>query len=241
MGGRKININYGDTFGRLTVIKEVNPRKDKKGRDIRRILCVCECGKETEVDLYELIRKNKSIKSCGCLSSEASSKNITKYNKSEERLSRDEQKKIQRLNSPEHYKKEIYDRLYNIWNAMKKRCYYEYADSYKYYGAKGIKICDEWMVFSNFVDWALNNGYANNLTIDRIDNTKNYCPDNCRWSTPTEQANNTSRNHFLENKNGERHTIAEWARILKINYNRLYSLTRRKKFNYIEDLGFSMI
>lgn len=77
-------------------------------------------------------------------------------------------------------------------------------------------MCDEWLNnFMSFYDWAINNGYEDDLSIDRIDVNGNYEPSNCRWATQIEQANNTTRSHYLE-YNGERHTIAEWSRITNI-------------------------
>ena len=73
---------------------------------------------------------------------------------------------------------------------MKTRCYNKNDKHYKHYGARGIIISDEWLVFENFKDWSLNNGYDNNLTIDRIDVNGNYCPDNCRWVDIFVQNNN---------------------------------------------------
>lgn len=107
-------------------------------------------------------------------------------------------------------------RLYGIWSSMLQRCNNPKAISYKYYGGKGITVCDEWKDASAFLKWAMSNGYSDNLTLDRIDSSKNYCPENCRWITNDEQQRNRCNNHVLE-FNGEKHCLAEWGRITGIN------------------------
>jgi hypothetical protein len=90
-----------------------------------------------------------------------------------------------------HGKSRAGSRLYRIWKNMKTRCFNQKVKSYKDYGGRGITICDEWCnSFEAFETWALSNGYADDLTIDRINNDWNYCPDNCKWATKKEQANN---------------------------------------------------
>ena len=105
-------------------------------------------------------------------------------------------------------------RLYRIWAGMIQRCTNPNKDSYPFYGGRGIEVCDEWRGdFIAFRFWAITNGYADNLTLDRIDNDGNYEPSNCRWETHLNQCNNTRRNHLLTFQ-GETHTISEWARIV---------------------------
>ena len=107
-----------------------------------------------------------------------------------------------------------YSRLYSIWRHMKERCHNENHIAFPRYGGRGISVCDQWKNdFFQFKEWSLKNGYREDLTIDRIDNDGNYCPENCRWATRTEQQNNRAVNHFLTFK-GETHTIAEWSRII---------------------------
>lgn len=107
-------------------------------------------------------------------------------------------------------------RLYGIWKGMKCRCYTKTCGEYKRYGAKGIKVCDEWRYdFMAFYRWAVNNGYSDNLSLDRIDYTGMYEPCNCRWATNIQQANNRSDNVRLT-LNGETHTISEWSRKIGI-------------------------
>lgn len=118
-------------------------------------------------------------------------------------------------------------RLVHIWKNMIARCYNEKNVSYIRYGAKGIGVCDSWKNnYEIFEKWALKNGYADHLTLDRIDNSKGYEPINCRWATYKEQANNTRTNVFIE-YNGISKTISEWADILNVNPKTIYN--RRHK------------
>lgn len=119
-------------------------------------------------------------------------------------------------------------KLRYILCGMRDRCYRKSHFAYKNYGGRGITVCDEWMGkggFEHFYDWAFKNGWNPLLTIDRIDPNGNYCPENCRWVNWVEQQSNRRNNHFLELK-GERHTAAEWARILGWNPNIIYGRIR---------------
>lgn len=102
---------------------------------------------------------------------------------------------------------------------MIERCYKKSNESYRLYGAKGIRICDEWLNNpSLFEEWALSNGYEENLTIDRIDSSKNYCPENCRWITREENSRWKSTTRHID-VNGTVHSGREWASILNLNTN----------------------
>lgn len=121
-------------------------------------------------------------------------------------------------------------KLYRVWSTMKERCYNPNHIKYKNYGARGITICDEWKnSFKAFRDWAYANGYEEGLSIDRIDNNKNYEPSNCRWATMTQQANNKSTNRLIE-IDGETHTMTEWSRISGIKAQTIWA--RLVKYGY---------
>ena len=117
-------------------------------------------------------------------------------------------------------------RLYHIWNAMRQRCENPNAISYKYYGGKGISVCSEWKNFNNFCSWALQSGYAENLTIERKNSDGNYEPSNCKWATNKEQQNNTSYNRLITHR-GETLNITQWAEKIGISRFTLYNRIRR--------------
>lgn len=104
-------------------------------------------------------------------------------------------------------------RLHRIWHSMYCRCYYPSTNQYKNYGGRGIKVCEEWKHiegFLNFYNWAVKNGYQENLTLDRIDVNGNYEPTNCRWITYKEQGNNRTNNVYYTFKN-ETKTSKQWC------------------------------
>ena len=116
---------------------------------------------------------------------------------------------------------ESYYRIYRIWSGMKQRCYNQKSPEYKWYGGKGIAVCDEWLHdFKAFYNWAITNGYADDLTIDRKDNSKGYSPDNCRWATNKEQHNNQSNNVKIT-YNNKTQTLKQWSEELNVNYSTL--------------------
>lgn len=107
-------------------------------------------------------------------------------------------------------------KIYKKWEDMKSRCNNPNNRRYKDYGGRGIKICTEWLAdFMNFYNWAINNGYQENLSLERINNNGNYEPNNCKWITMAEQMKNTRNCHYIEYK-GEKHCVMEWVRKLGI-------------------------
>ena len=113
------------------------------------------------------------------------------------------------------------------YKGMMSRCHNKNSWNYKWYGGKGITVCDEWRNdFLNFRDWALENGYSKELTLDRIDGGKDYCPENCRWTTWERQQNNKSNNHIVI-INGEQYSMADASKKLNMSYFALRSHLRR--------------
>ena len=121
-----------------------------------------------------------------------------------------------------------YARLRNIYALMKTRCYNSNAKNYKYYGGKGIRVCDEWKNdFLAFYKWSISNGYDDSLSLDRVEIDKDYEPNNCRWVTAKVQANNKS-NNVLITFNGETHTLPEWSTITGIKQYVIRNRLKRK-------------
>lgn len=121
--------------------------------------------------------------------------------------------------------------LFNVWQTMKARCENRNREKYKDYGGRGIKVCDEWHDPANFVRWALNNGYAQGLQLDRIDNDGNYCPENCRFVTPKENSRNR-RNTKVVMINGEKMTVAEVCERIGLSPFTAYWWIRQKGEEY---------
>ena len=192
----------GQKFGKLTVVsftrdvKSVNRYRNNWN-------CICECGNHKEVRLDGLTSGN--VKSCGCLHSEISYKNLT----------------------PGSPKYDVIDnRLRGIWGGIKRRCLNEKCSCFNRYGGRGITICDEWLDFNKFAKWALSNGYRKDLSFDRIDNNKGYEPSNCRWVTNKEQSLNRRSNVIVE-YNGNKITIKELSELLNISYGCLIARYKR--------------
>lgn len=140
------------------------------------------------------------------------------------------------------------NKLNRIYHCMLRRCYCPDNQNYKWYGARGITVCDEWvnpeMVdgrstkgWFSFRDWALSNGFENGLTIDRIDTNKGYSPDNCRWLSMKEQCNNRRSNHLITYK-GKTQNLNQWCKELGLNYKNTEE--RINRFHWSVDKAFEM-
>lgn len=123
--------------------------------------------------------------------------------------------------------------LYNVWQTMKNRCRNPKREKYKDYGARGIKVCEEWQDAKNFCEWALQSGYADGMQIDRIDVNGNYEPSNCRWVTPKVNSRNR-RNTVYLTVEGETKSVAEWCETIDISPYTIYWWVRCKGRDYAE-------
>lgn len=181
--------------------------RDENGYgDKSRWKCICDCGTETTVSGTNL--KTGAVKSCGCL---------------------------RHMKHDTHHLSNT--RLYRIWNAMKNRCYLKSHYAYSYYGARGITVCAEWKDnFEAFYDWAISNGYSEDLTIDRIDNNGSYSPENCKWSTREEQVNNR-RSCVLITYNGETKSLMQWCKLLNLPYKLIHQRMHLKNISFEEAIS----
>ena len=186
----------GKKFHRLTVLCRNGNSKNHS----KQYLCRCDCGTEkTIIGIYLL---DGRVKSCGCFNREATGNRHRTHNMT-------------------------HTRLFSIWQNMNTRCSNEKCSEYHNYGGRGITVCEDWKNdFLSFYKWAVANGYDDSLSIDRIDNNRNYEPSNCRWATKKLQANNTRVNHLFTYE-GETRTIAEWSELKNINYKKLWSRIKR--------------
>ena len=120
-------------------------------------------------------------------------------------------------------------RLYRIWASMKSRCYNKKHTAYHRYGGRGITVCGEWLTdFSAFASWALESGYTDELSIDRINNDKGYSPENCRWVPLSSAEQQLGRaNARVVEYNGEKKQLCEWAKELGLNYTTIRERLKR--------------
>lgn len=187
----------GQKFGRLTVINRV--ANSKSGKTMW--FCNCICGNSCIV--YSGNLRGGQTKSCGCIHKE-------------------------KFNHTIHGKR--HSKLYLKWQNIKKRCLNPNAANYKNYGGREnnpVTVYSEWAnSFKAFYDWSINNGYKDGLSIDRIDNNKGYSPQNCRWVTLKEQANNKTTNKMIDYKE-KTQSLSNWANELEMDYSLLYLRLKR--------------
>lgn len=173
----------GERYERLVVIKKVGVSKDGQ----KTYLCKCDCGNVKIIKSGNL--RSGKTKSCGCYNSD----------------------KVKMRNKHNSKHGGCGSRLYSIWIDMRARCKYEKAINWHLYGGRGIKVCKDWdNDFESFRKWALSNGYESGLQLDRVDNDGNYEPDNCKWSSRSEQGNNRRTCKYIT-INGVTKTVSEWC------------------------------
>lgn len=186
----------GMRFGRLVV--DSISHKDGDGRIHWNVSC--DCGNTKTINGKSLRRG--LTKSCGCLNKEVVKSIMTKHGLSD-------------------------TQIYQVWLAMKNRCYNEKVEGYDRYGGRGIKVCGRWLGGSGFQNFMSDMGERpDGMTIERIDNDKDYSPDNCRWATMKEQCRNKRSNRWLEH-NGEKRLISEWASHIGIGLSTLVGRLER--------------
>lgn len=161
-------------------------------------MCECICGNKKVIRSDSL--KDGNVKSCGCLNFE---NGTVTHNMSK-------------------------TKIYHVWATMKNRCKNSNDKNFHHYGGRGITYCDEWEKFELFYEWAVDNGYKEGLTLERVDVNGDYEPINCIWITHAEQQNNKRDNVLITYRN-KTQNIAQWARELGITFNLLYG--RLQKYN----------
>ena len=148
---------------------------------------LCKCDCGKETAVNISYLNNGNTRSCGCL---------------------------REMNSITHG--QYYTALYRVWASMKSRCFNSHQQAYPSYGGRGITVCNEWLTFEPFRDWAMAHGYSRGLTIERNNNNRDYEPSNCKWVALERQANNRRSSRFITH-NGKSMTLADWSREVGID------------------------
>lgn len=184
--------NFINYEGKRYGLLTVVRRTESTKSGVAQWVCKCECGNEIVLPSYTL--KRGTVKDCGCVTR-------PHYNTTHGASN---------------------TKLYNMWKLMLYRCENPKNNAYKYYGQRGLQVCEEWHDFLAFKKWAEETKPKGDYTLDRIDNNLGYSPSNCRWADKKEQANNRRSNVMVEYK-GEAHDLMEWSRLLGFNYKRVHN------------------
>ena len=186
---------------------------DRMEKGVRWALCLCECGKESDTRVSDL--RSGNTKSCGCL--------------------------YQETRKTAHVLHDMgRTRLYSTWTNMKTRCYNPNVHGFKNYGGRGITVCEEWESdFVNFYNWAVETGYNDELTIERVDVNGNYEPENCMWIKADEQSKNRRGNIYIE-LNGKTDTLKGWCDELGFPYKIVHQRMKRRNLDPKENLKWYM-
>ena len=201
---RETNDITGRKFGRLVVLGL--DHVTDSGRTYW--LCECDCVDRTRVVVRRDGLVSGTTLSCGCLHREELTERLTKHGMSR-------------------------SRLYKIWQGMRDRCENKNNPRYDDYGGRYIDVCPEWGDFENFRDWAMSNGYSDDLSIDRENNNLGYSPENCRWADRITQQSNMRNNHYVTYAD-ETKTLAEWSRCLNVRYSTLWYRINRGELKDFE-------
>jgi len=198
LGKKRSRIKH-DLVGQKFSRLTVIKRLENDSRNAVRWECQCECGNKTITRTHNLM--SGKAESCGCKN--ADELEVIRYKHGMNRA-----------------------KIYKQWSSMKDRCLNPNSQMYKHYGGRGIKLCEEWIDFIPYYNWAIQAGYREGLSIDRIDNDGNYEPSNCRWVTQKEQSLNNRRNVRITYK-GETLTRTEWCEKYGLKYSALRSRQKR--------------
>jgi len=205
----KIDLS-GQRFGRLVAMHAMPPKK--KGGSTR-WLCRCDCGNEVIIRGGGI--KNGCSKSCGCLTKEAASNRFKTHGESNKNKSAE----------------------YRCWQHIKTRCTNKKSEHYMDYGGRGIAVCERWIKFENFLE-DMGRRPSTSHSIDRIDNSKGYSKDNCKWSTKKEQSSNT-RNNVIVNMDGKNMILKDACDLLGLQYNTVRA--RIKKLGWSTERALNLI
>lgn len=199
---KKVDI-IGQRFGRLTVISRNGTLGGHSAW-----LCRCDCGNKKTVVLQNL--KSGGVRSCGCLNKEIAP----------------ERGRRSKIGERSKIHGDFGTKLYGVWAAMKRRCFNPNAAYYADYGGRGITVCDEWLEYPAFKEWAITTGYAEGMSIERIDVDKGYSPSNCAW-IPLKEQNRNKRLTIHLDYQGRSYTIKELSELTGLSERTIEGRYRR--------------